>query len=262
VTGTAILALAGVILSPLPLMFTGHGSVARRMRGLLHTLAMTAFCGAAWHLSGSAGRGAGLILLLSGALWSGVFWIASIRRRLVSHAHPARIEYDADAGPVSAHRSANGEENGDTDALRTEQEFLSRMMELKYTNVGRIAVPRESIIAADCGQGIEAALRMLQVSGFLRIPMTDGNLDRIVGILHAKDVVPIALERRPLPSLKSIMRRPLFVSRDRSVAGLLELFRAQRGHMAVVVDDLSRTVGIATRDDIFRFLSGGGEQDP
>jgi CBS domain containing-hemolysin-like protein len=58
------------------------------------------------------------------------------------------------------------------------------------------------------------------------------------------------------------MRRVFFISRDATAAALLELFRAQRGHLAIVVDEYSRTVGLVTRSDFFRHLAGGDEETP
>jgi CBS domain containing-hemolysin-like protein len=89
--------------------------------------------------------------------------------------------------------------------------------------------------------------------------MVDGSLDRIVGVVHAKDVVPLAVAGRPSPPLKTLMRRPLFVSTDQTAADVLEMFRSQRGHLAIVVDAFNRTLGVVSRDDLFRHLTGGSE---
>ncbi len=69
----------------------------------------------------------------------------------------------------------------------------------------------------------------------------------------------LAVEGGQRPPLKTLMRRPLFVSRDRTMATLLELFRSQRGHLAIVVDEYNRTLGLVSRDDVFRHLTGGSE---
>lgn len=249
-----VLAAGGCALAPAVLLVAGHGGFARRLRGALHTLSLAAFCAAGWLLAQERGTGAGLGLYLGGSFVTGFFWVLFVRRRLAHHAARSPADVDVDLS-VTPEPSAGGGTDEDEESARTARVFLDRLMDLKSTSVGTIAVPRANVVAADCGRGIEPALATMRSRGFLRIPMTDGNLDRVVGILHAKDLVPIALERRPLPALKSVMRRPLFVSRDRTVAGLLELFRAQRGHMAIVVDERNTTVGIATRDDIFRFLT-------
>jgi magnesium and cobalt transporter len=99
----------------------------------------------------------------------------------------------------------------------------------------------------------------MRETGHLRIPMVDGSIDRIVGVVHAKDVVPLAIEGGPIRPLKTVMRRPLFVSKETTTAVLLELFRAQRGHLAILVDAYNRTYGLVTREDVFLHLSGGKE---
>ena len=89
--------------------------------------------------------------------------------------------------------------------------------------------------------------------------MVDGTLDRIVGVVHAKDIIPLAVAGRQNPPLKTLMRRPLFVSHDQTTANVLELFRSQRGHLAIVVDAYNRTLGLVSRNDLFRHLTGGSE---
>lgn len=86
--------------------------------------------------------------------------------------------------------------------------------------------------------------------------MTDGSLDRVVGVIHAKDIVPIDMSQPGTHALRGLMRRCLFIYRETSASNLLEVFRAQHAHLAVVVDDYGRTLGLVTRTDLFRHLMG------
>ncbi|MFB3906850.1 MAG: CBS domain-containing protein [Candidatus Eisenbacteria bacterium] len=258
-------AIAAAVLSPV-LLVTAHTARPRRaLRVWLHLACLLAFSYAARRLLDESGGRAALALLASGGIWSGLFWILSIRRRLALRAangiHTAPPSEEGRSSPEEqAARTAEEEEESAGALEPKEQAILDRLLGLSSLKVSSIAVARERMVTADRARGIRGAIEKMVASGFRRIPMADGSLDRILGVVHAKDIAPLRIQGeqaldRPL---KSVMRRALFVSGDRSVAALLEIFRSQRTHLAIVVDEYGRTTGLVSRSDVFRHLVGEG----
>jgi CBS domain containing-hemolysin-like protein len=261
----ALAALLGLLLLAVP----GQGGGWKRLRVMIHLLSTIGFAAVGSNLALHGDVWAGIGILAVGFLWIGGFWVVSIRRRLLRGARPHRLSTDRGTSGLAPstekiEEGAGGEPSADDfvpaeELDPQEREILRRLLAMGELRVSEIATPRERIVHADCSGGTAEVLGMMHRSRHPRIPVVDGSVDRIVGILHAKDLAPFVLEEKKSPALKGLMRRPLFVSHDRTVASLLELFRSQRGHMAIVVDAYSRTIGLITRSDLFRHLSGGGE---
>jgi CBS domain containing-hemolysin-like protein len=246
----ALLALA-VLLAPAILMVHGRDRRAAYLRGGLHLASMGLFALSGWLLVQGDLIWERLAFVFFGLCWTGPFWVVALRNR------------HAGVGSLSPAVEATVDE-ADSEELEAEEPleptarlFLDRLLAISRLRVGEIATPRDRIVYADCADGLSGALTKIRQSGFLRIPMVDGSLDRIVGVVHAKDLIPAALGGRPAAPLRSLMRRTFFISRDATAASLLDLFRSQRGHLAIVVDEYSHTVGLVTRSDFFRHLSGG-----
>ncbi len=251
--GWAAIALA-LLLPPLAFGASGAGRGRLRRSGavdlLAHWAALAALIAGLYLLAGSAERWIVIGALLAGAVWIGVFWIARAR----SSGEIAKDGVAPGAG------DAAGETGEGPDGLTREAEgLLRRLMEMREMRVESILTPRERIVAADCSEGVAGALAKVHSSGRMRIPMTDGSLDRVMGVVHAKDLTPLLRQPGKVPALKGLMRRPLFISRDSNASDLLELFRSARAHLAIVVDPFGRTVGLVTRRDLFRHLTGSGE---
>ncbi len=243
---------AGMLLALLLPLMSGQGSSMRVIRFSFHTLSILCFGFAGWSMAREWPGWSGLLLILLGVVWTGIFWVASIHRRLADLSTWMSDSVRADGSLQSV-----GETSEVPGGLEPRgRAILRRLVSMRERTVGSVVTDREMIVSADCAGGVAEALKQMKRSRYMRIPMTDGSLDRIVGVVHAKDIVPLAFEEgRPRP-LKSLMRRPLFVSRDQTISALLELFRAQRGHLAIVVDEYGRTLGLVSRDDVFRHLSG------
>jgi CBS domain containing-hemolysin-like protein len=248
----AFLVLA-VLLAPAILLVRGSDRRASYLRGGFHLTSVAGFALAGWLLVDGDANWERVAFVLFGLCWTGPFWIVALRNRRAGVGAPGPAVEAAAAEEAAA--LAN-EETLEPQARR----FLDRLLAISRLRVGEIATARDRIVYADCADGLAGALTKIRQSGYLRIPMVDGSLDRIVGVVHAKDLIPSALGGRPAAPLRSVMRRAFFISRDATAASLLELFRAQRGHLAIVVDEYSRTIGLVTRSDFFRHLSGGDEE--
>jgi predicted transcriptional regulator len=137
--------------------------------------------------------------------------------------------------------------------------LLDRIRQCERVPVERIMTPREEILFSEIRQPVGSALSAMRHSGRSRVPVvTAGSLDQVVGIVHAKDLVPLALGESSGDGLRRHLRRWLRVPRGQSIARLLEDFRGARVHVGIIGDAMGRTLGLVTLGDIFRFLAGAG----
>ncbi len=123
--------------------------------------------------------------------------------------------------------------------------------------VADIMTPRERIAALDRTATVRDALDMFRGRRKSRLPVCDGTLDRITGVVHAKDFLrsafdPAAADRPITP----LVLDAYFVRQDRKIQELFEELKESRVHLAVVVDRLGRTVGIVSLDDVLEEIVG------
>lgn len=246
----------GAAIAVLPLLLAGaRGGGANQARVLLHLVAMQSFGVAGWLLARGGEVWPGGAVAVAGFAWTGAFWIASIRKRLARRPRIAGVSTEG----AEKERITGAVDRGGAELEPQGRAILRRLLAMRERKIDTIATPRDAIVFADCAGGLDEAVDRIRRTRHLRIPMADGSLDRIVGVVHAKDIIPLAVSGRPNPPLKALMRRPLFVSREQTAANVLEMFRLQRGHLAIVVDAYNRTLGLVSRDDLFRHLTGESE---
>jgi putative hemolysin len=111
-----------------------------------------------------------------------------------------------------------------------------------------VAEPREATI----GQ----VLDRIVASGYSRIPIYDGSVDNVVGIVYAKDVLRHMREGALADPVRPIARPAYFVPETKRVDGLLQDLQAKRVHMAIVVDEYGGTAGLLTIEDLLEEIVG------
>jgi CBS domain containing-hemolysin-like protein len=148
-----------------------------------------------------------------------------------------------------------GERQG---ALEEEQkDMIANVIKFKRTDASQIMTPRTDITSIDASEPVDEARRLIARSGFSRIPATSGNLDTIVGILYAKDLLsPDAAEGSEPQRVGDLMRRPLFVPETKRLDELLRDFQANQVHIAVVLDEYGGTAGLVTIEDVVEEIVG------
>jgi len=148
-----------------------------------------------------------------------------------------------------------GEREG---ALEEEQkDMIANVIKFTRSDASQIMTPRTDITSIDAGETVDAARRLIAESGFSRIPATRGNLDAIVGILYAKDLLnpPDVGAEAPL-HVADVMRKPLFVPETKRLDELLRDFQANKIHIAVVLDEYGGTAGLVTIEDVVEEIVG------
>lgn len=150
------------------------------------------------------------------------------------------------------------EESSEGGALpENANEPLRKALRLGKRCVGDLMVPRDEVAAVDVACGDAELLRRAIDSPFTRIPVYEGSLDSILGIVHAKDLAAHAVAGDPPPDVRTLLK-PVLRARTSDVASeLLSSMRESHRQTAIVMDDGGRTVGFITADDILGELLGG-----
>jgi CBS domain containing-hemolysin-like protein len=136
--------------------------------------------------------------------------------------------------------------------------LLRRIFRFEDKIVRDIMVPRDRVTAIDLAWPVPRIVEAAQSSGHSRMPVYEGDLDRIKGVLHIKQLVAAQLRSQDpgRDTVQRLMRPPLFVSETLMVSDLLKRFKERRVHLAIVVDDGGHTVGVVTLEDVLEQIVG------
>ena len=146
-----------------------------------------------------------------------------------------------------------GEEEGVLE--EEEREMIHGIFEMGDMRVREVMVPRTDLVAIEANEPVEKAVDLVTKHGHTRIPLYEGNLDHIVGVLYAKDLLR-AVVRGEQKSLRDIARKPYFTPESNLVQDVLRDLRKNRVHMAIVVDEYGGTAGAVTIEDIIEEIVG------
>ncbi len=149
-----------------------------------------------------------------------------------------------------------------------ETELLENTLQLRQRSLRSVMVPRTQLLAAPVELTAARLLNLLAESSHSRLPLYEGSIDNIVGVVHLKDLLWLRLssgETGPGQShdaagaaqgVKSLMRSPPFVPESASVATVFRQLQRDRYHMAVVIDEYGGTAGIVTFEDLVEEIFG------
>lgn len=132
--------------------------------------------------------------------------------------------------------------------------LVRSIVEFGQKKVREVMVPRIDIFAVDSRHAVSEVRETLFDAGHSRVPVYDGNVDRITGILYVKDLVKPSLDEET--GIGQLSREPYFVPEGKKIDELLREFQVEKKHMAVVVDEYGGTSGIVTLEDILEEIVG------
>jgi putative hemolysin len=147
-----------------------------------------------------------------------------------------------------------GSAQGQVDAR--ERRLIHRVFEFSDKNVGQVMTPRERIFALSYDLPMLRLVKEVAARGFSRVPIYQKSLDNIRGILNAKDLVRTAAGQAPGRPLGELLHEPLFVPRTTPVKRLFLTFKQKKVHMAIVVSEYGKVLGIVTMDDLLGQIFG------
>lgn len=147
-----------------------------------------------------------------------------------------------------------------------EQEIISSFVEFKTVLVSEIMIPRLDIVAFPSDVSGEEIIDTINKSGYSRFPVYKDNLDKILGVVHAKDLLRFLRNKSFIKedTIKKITREVLFVPEGKKISEMLKEFQKKKMHMAIVVDEFGGTSGLITLEDIIEEIIGEiwDEHDP
>ncbi|MCX6136988.1 MAG: hemolysin family protein, partial [Ignavibacteriales bacterium] len=138
---------------------------------------------------------------------------------------------------------------------KTEHELIESIFEFTDTTVKEIMVPRTDVVSVDISMPREKLLRLVIDEGYSRIPVYDGSLDNIIGILYTKDLLSV-FEHRGLIILQDVIRPPFLVPESKKISALMRELQTKHQHMAIVIDEFGGMEGIVTMEDIVEEIVG------
>ncbi len=137
-----------------------------------------------------------------------------------------------------------------------EQEMIENVLELSSSTADEIMTPRTDIVAAEVSSDLQQVLQIITSGGHTRIPVYEENIDNIVGLIYAKDLLA-EIGKDPVDfKLREKMRKVYFVPETKPLRVLLHEFQNQKLHISIVLDEYGGTAGIVTLEDILEELVG------
>ena len=124
-----------------------------------------------------------------------------------------------------------------------------------------IMIPRAQMIVIDSDESVQEALPKIIDAGHSRFPVIGEGMDDVIGILLAKDLLPLVESESAPPTLRQLMRPVIAVPESKRLNVLLREFRQNRNHMAIVIDEYGGIAGLITIEDVLEEIVGEIEDE-
>lgn len=147
-----------------------------------------------------------------------------------------------------------GRESGALDF--NEHEMIKNVFDFNERVVKNIMVPRTKISGVELRTPKEEVIEVIIKEGYSRLPVYDEIMDKIVGIIHAKDILPLVAAGNKNWTLSDIIRKPFFVTETKKINDLMSELQVKRMQIAIVLDEFGGTAGMVTLEDIVEELVG------
>lgn len=135
-------------------------------------------------------------------------------------------------------------------------EMIHRILEMKDVVVREVMVPRTDILALEVNSSIEDMTKLVVKAGHSRVPVYDETIDKVVGIVYAKDLLKHLISNTKNAKIRDIMRSPLFVPETKNIDEFFKELKSKRIHVAIVVDEYGGTSGLVTIEDLIEEIVG------
>jgi CBS domain containing-hemolysin-like protein len=187
-----------------------------------------------------------------GGIWRGLRTLLfgeeqgeTLRERIEEAIDEAEGEGESDQPPVK----------GDLSPL--ERKMLRNLLHFGERDAGDVGVPRADVIAVEEQTSFAELVQLFAEAGHSRLPVYREKLDRVIGMIHVKDVFAVlAAGSGPPARITALMRQPLYVPQSMGTLDLLAQMQASRTHLAIVLDEYSGTEGLITIEDLVEEIVG------
>jgi CBS domain containing-hemolysin-like protein len=158
--------------------------------------------------------------------------------------------------------SREGEVPAGGDLSHVERQMLLNILHFGEKNAGDVAVPRGDIEAVPVDTNFADLVAAFTEAGHSRMPVYEESLDTVIGMIHVKDLFAVQVGDAPPPDdIRALMRTPLYVPESMGMLDLLARMRAERVHLAIVVDEFGGTEGLITIEDVVEEIVGEIEDE-
>ena len=140
------------------------------------------------------------------------------------------------------------------DTTKQEQKLLKGIVNFGNIDTSEIMHPRIDIFALDSKLKSEEVFKSITRTNHSRIPVYDENLDKIIGVLHIKELLPF-LDKKDF-QWKKLLRKPLFIPENKKLDDLMLEFQEKKVHLAIVVGEYGGTSGLVTLEDVIEEIVG------
>jgi CBS domain containing-hemolysin-like protein len=138
-----------------------------------------------------------------------------------------------------------------------EREMLTAVLDFGDLLVRQVMIPRMEVIAVEAKTPIQDVVRLALEHAHTKLPVYDGSLDQIIGIIHVRDLMMSYQDGEHNGRIaRDLMRETLFIPETISVNKLLYQFKVRKKHMAIVLDEFGGTSGVVTLDDLVEEIIG------
>ncbi len=135
--------------------------------------------------------------------------------------------------------------------------MINAVIELGDRRLHEVMVPRIAIVSLPASADFDEAIDLFVEEGHSRVPVYETSNDEIVGILYAKDLLPfLKTDAATRPTLRALLRTPVFVPESQSIDDLLHEFQRRKVHIAIVLDEYGGTAGLVTIEDLLEEIVG------
>ena len=156
---------------------------------------------------------------------------------------------------------AEGERPISGDLSPHERQMLRNLLHFGDRTAGEVAVTRGDIIAVPDTIAFDDLAAAFADAGHSRLPVYQGSLDHVVGMIHIKDVFVASRDPSIDRSVTALLRTPIFVPESMGVLELMARMRAERMHLAIIVDEFGGTEGLVTIEDVVEEIVGDIEDE-
>ena len=148
------------------------------------------------------------------------------------------------------------DEDDEDDEDREERELISSILEFGDTIVREVMVPRTDMVTLPAAASTDDAVDIVLEAGRSRIPLTGENIDDIVGLLYARDLLTLYDQAAPPRPARDLAHEAYFVPETKAISELLREMQAKQKHLAIVVDEFGGTAGVVTIEDLIEEIVG------
>lgn len=156
----------------------------------------------------------------------------------------------------AANDLVSDEDDHDDAEAREERELISSIIEFGDTIVREVMVPRTDMVTLAASASTDDAVDLVLEAGRSRIPLTGENVDDIVGLLYARDLLTLYDQAAPSRPARELAHAAYFVPETKAISELLREMQAKQKHLAIVVDEFGGTAGVVTIEDLIEEIVG------